>query len=357
MAAKYRSLADMLRGEISKLANSGRGRIPTEMEIAEQYGVSRQTVRNALDLLEQEGLIERRQGSGSYIRLQKRDSEDAKQIAVITTFIDDYIFPAVLHEAQIIFEKNGYSTLVYATENKVSKEREILSALSVKNVSAILIEGSKTALPTANSDLFMRFKEMGIPVLFIHGTYRNLPDFPSILDDNYKGGYQLAKYLIAKGHKRIAGIFKSDDMQGPERYYGVVSAMLEEGLRINDSSFCWYDTEDRRAIITGHGEDRLDRFINKRLSGSSAVVCYNDEIAFNLIKRMQDCGKSVPEDIAVVSFDNSFYSQIGSVPITSLGHGRERIGNTAADALVSLIKGEEVQSRKLSWEINGRKSG
>ena len=71
MAAKYRSLADMLRGEISKLANSGRGRIPTEMEIAEQYGVSRQTVRNALDLLEQEGLIERRQGSGSYISRER----------------------------------------------------------------------------------------------------------------------------------------------------------------------------------------------------------------------------------------------------------------------------------------------
>ena len=149
--------------------------------------------------------------------------------------------------------------------------------------------------------------------------------------------YLLTNYLIEKGHTRIAGIFKSDDMQGPERYHGVVSAMVDAGLKINDSSFCWYDTEDRKAIISGQGADRIDRFINKRLSGSSAVICYNDEIVFTLIKRMIEFGKRVPEDISVVSFDNSFYSQIGAVPITSLGHKSQRTGKTAAEILISLL--------------------
>ena len=351
-------LADLMRGEIARILKEGSNRLPTEKEISSSYGVSRQTVRNALEMLESEGLIERRQGSGSYIKDVKEEREDAKQIAVVTTFIDDYIFPSILHDVQSIFEKNGYSTLVYATENKVEREREILSSLLEKNVSAILIEGSKTALPTPNTDLFSKLKEMEIPVLFLHGAYHNLPDFPCVLDDNYEGGYLLTRYLIEKGHTKIAGIFKSDDMQGPERYHGVVSAMVDAGLCINDSSFCWYDSEDRKAIIGGHGADRIDRFINKRLSGSSAVVCYNDEIAFTLIKRMIEFGKKVPEDISVVSFDNSFYSQIGAVPITSLGHKSLRTGKTAAQMLLSMIAKESIeQSVMLKWELTSRASG
>ena len=351
-------LADLLRGEIARITKNGSNRMPTEKEISLSYDVSRQTVRNALEVLESEGLIERIQGSGSYIKEIREERTDARQIAVITTFIDDYIFPSILHDAQNIFEINGYSTLVYATENKVEREREILLALLEKNVSAILIEGSKTALPTPNTDIFSRLKKMEIPVLFLHGAYHNLPDFPCVLDDNYEGGYLLAKYLIEKGHSKIAGIFKSDVMQGPERYHGVVSAMVDAGLRINDSSFCWYDSEDRKAIISGQGTDRIDRFINKRLSGSTAVVCYNDEIAFTLIKRMMEFGKKVPEDISVVSFDNSFYSQVGAVPITSLGHKNQMTGKTAAEILVSMLSnGNNEKSIKLKWELTARASG
>lgn len=357
MASKYMQLADLLRGEIARILKEGSNRLPTEKEISQTYDVSRQTVRNALELLESECLIERKQGSGSYIREIKEEREDAKQIAVVTTFIDDYIFPSILHDVQNIFEKNGYSTLVYATDNKIEREREILESLLEKNVSAILIEGSKTALPTPNTDLFEKLRKMEIPVLFLHGAYRNLPDFPYVIDDNYGGGYLLTNYLIEKGHTRIAGIFKSDDMQGPERYHGVVSAMVDAGLKINDSSFCWYDTEDRKAIISGQGADRIDRFINKRLSGSSAVICYNDEIAFTLIKRMIEFGKRVPEDISVVSFDNSFYSQIGAVPITSLGHKSQRTGKTAAEILISLLNKGELQSVELKWELTSRASG
>ena len=157
-------------------------------------------------------------------------------------------------------------------------------------------------------------------------------------------GYLLTNYLIEKGHTRIAGIFKSDDMQGPERYHGVVSVIVDAGLKINDSSFCWYDTEDRKAIISGQGADRIDRFINK------------DEIAFTLIKRMIEFGKRVPEDISVVSFDNSFYSQIGAVPITSLGHKSQRTGKTAAEILISLLNKGELQSVELKWELTSRAS-
>ena len=147
MAAKYQQLASILRSEVQQILRQGGSRLATEAELSERYHMSRQTVRHALKLLAEEHLIERRQGSGSYIRAQSRP-ESTHQIAVITTFLDDYIFPSILHDVQSVFSQAGYSTLVYATENRVSREREILLTLLEKSVSAVLVEGSKTALPT-----------------------------------------------------------------------------------------------------------------------------------------------------------------------------------------------------------------
>ena len=137
MAAKYEQLASILRSEVQQILRQGGSKLATEAELSQRYHMSRQTVRHALKLLEEENLIERRQGSGSYIRQAGR-ADDVHQIAVITTFLDDYIFPSILHDVQSSFAEAGYSTLVFATENKVSREREILLKLLDKAVSAVL---------------------------------------------------------------------------------------------------------------------------------------------------------------------------------------------------------------------------
>ena len=356
MPAKYIQLATQLRGEIASLRFNGQNRLPTEAEIGKRYQVSRQTVRNALRLLQEDGLINKRQGSGSYISERKQTS-DTKQIAVVTTYINDYIFPGILHEIQAELGRNGYSTLIYATENKVEKEREILSDVLSKDVSAIIIEGSKTALPTPNQDLFQQLGQNGIPVLFLHGTYPNLPDFPSVMDDNFSGGYMLASYLMGKGHESIAALFKSDDMQGPMRYFGAASAFVESRMRIRDEYICWYDTKDRDDIMRQMGNSRIEAFLDRIQDNANAIICYNDEIAFTLIQMLQKRGKSVPDDIAVVSFDNSFFSQIGAVPITSLGHLKKGTGDTAAKMILKLLNGEKAESVMLKWNLVQRISG
>lgn len=355
MAAKYEQLASILRSEIQQLARQGQLRLATEAELAARYHMSRQTVRHALSLLEAEGLIRRRQGSGSYIQ-DRAGADDVHQIAVITTFLDDYIFPSILHDAQSVFADAGYSTLVFATENQVSREREILMGLLERKVSAVLVEGSKTALPTPNEDLYQTLRQRKIPVLFLHGIYANLPEFPCLLDDNFRGGYQLAQFLLDRGHRRICGIFKSDDIQGPQRYHGVVTALRDAGAPMYDSGFFWYDTEDRVALLSNEKCGLLDNFLRHRLGQATAVVCYNDEIAHLLIRRLLEAGKRVPEDVAVVSFDNSFYSQIGPVPITSLGHKANRTGRTAAGMLLDILAGKPEKSLRLEWELTIRDS-
>lgn len=356
MAAKYQQLAELLREQLTELARHGDGKLPTEEKLCQTYAVSRQTVRHALGILEEEGLISRRQGSGSYIR-HRSSSSDVRLIAVISSFIDDYIFPTILQDAQNTFARSGYSTLIYSTENRVSTEREILMELLNRSVSGILIEGSKSALPTPNEDIYRQLRAKGVPILFLHGTYSNLSGFPCIYDDNYTGGYKLANYLVRKGHRVLAGIFKSDDVQGPQRYEGMISALRDAGIPIPDTNICWYDTEARRSLIDNRDSSFIDSILQKRLGSATAVICYNDEIAHALIQRALSRGKRVPEDLAVVSFDNSHYSQIGPVPITSLGHKGSRTGRLAAQTLLDMLNGQSVSSFALEWDLIERQSG
>ena len=304
MAAKYQLLADKLREELRRNRGQSGYKLPTELELSRQYQLSRQTVRHTLRLLEEEGLIRRRQGSGSYATGLLPGSPP-RQIAVVTSFLDDYIFPAILHEATEVFSRQGYSTAVYATENRVSREREILLRLLEEPMSGLLVEGSKTALPTPNGDLYQRLRQAGTPMVFLHGAYGELSGIPCVADDNYGGGYQLARYLSGRGHREIAGIFKSDDIQGPLRYHGAVSALRDAGLSIQDSRFAWYDTEDRREMLEGRRPELLLRFLTERLGPATGIICYNDEIAFLLIQQLLEMGRRVPEDVSVVSFDNS----------------------------------------------------
>ena len=78
----------------------------------------------------------------------------------------------------------------------------------------LLVEGTKTCLPNPNLDLYRQLNGRGIPLVFLNGNYAELTGTVSVLDDNYGGGYALVEYLYNKGHRQIAGIFKSDDIQG-----------------------------------------------------------------------------------------------------------------------------------------------
>lgn len=228
MALKYRVLAQLLREELIAHADEALYRLPTERELSDRYRMSRQTVRHALELLEQEGLIQKRQGSGAYAT--GKPSPAAMEIAVITTFVDEYIFPSLLHDMEEVLQKHGYRLRVHVTLNQVSAEREILRSLIERPVGGILVEGTKTALPTPNADLYQRLRQLHIPIVFFQGSYAGLSHVPAITDDNYAGGCRLARYLIDKGHKSIGGIFKSDDIQGIERYSGAVNTIRDAGL-------------------------------------------------------------------------------------------------------------------------------
>ena len=96
--------------------------------------------------------------------------------------------------------------------------------------------------------------------------------------------------------------------------------------------------------------------LNRTLAGCTAVICYNDEIASSIIAYLTQKGINIPEDIAVVSFDNSKYSEMSTPQITSLSHGSTNVGKRAAELLFKIFNDEDCDSELVPWILVQKES-
>lgn len=352
---KYETLSKQLTELISRNLKRGITALPTEATIATQYQVSRQTVRAALSLLKSQGLIESRQGSGSYATGLSPDTSQ-NLIPILIASNQEYIYPYLLTDIRASLASKGYQLQVYPTSNDTSQERRILRSLLEAPPRGMIVEGSKSALPTPNTDLFEKLKAYGTQLLFLHNKYDVLPDEICIKDDNYYGGYLLANHLAELGHTCIAGIFKADDKQGPERYLGVACCLRDLDAELSDRNVGWFRSSDLENLEKKQDSRFLASFIKKQLSGCTAVICYNDEIAYWLIKELSYAGIRVPRDISVVCFDNSYLSELSKTRITTLTHRPHEMSNCVAETMMRMLQGIPVVSQEIPWELVRKES-
>ena len=354
MPAKYIQMANSLRTAISEGEYTSTGRLPTEQKLMQQFGVSRQTVRNALEILAKEGLIQRRQGSGTVVLEQKPKSEN-NTIAIVISFANSYIFPSLLMDAQQVLLESGFSALVYGTDNQFEKERKILLQLLEHPVRGMIVEGTKSALSNPNLDLYLQLRDSGVPMVFLRSCYPEL-SAPVIRDDDESGGYLAAQHLLQKGHTRIGGIFKMDDRQGILRYSGMMHALRDAEISFQEESVFWFDTNQRVSLVEHGATGWLEGYAAQLAQSCTAVICYNDEIAYRLLDILLHSGVRVPQQLAIISFDNSHYSSLGAVGLSSLAPDPGRLGSLAAQAILELVRGGQAQSQKLPWKLVTRKS-
>lgn len=352
---KYEALANTLTERIRRNLQNGISKLPTESQLCAEYHVSRQTVRAALALLHNRGIITSRQGSGSYATgLSSSDRHSA--IPVLISSEQEYIYPQILSDIRSTLTEHEYQLQVYPTGNDTYVERSHLLTLLEDPPRAMIAEGSKSALPNPNLDLYERLRENGTFILFLHNYYPAFKNSIYVKDDNYYGGCLLAEHLVTLGHTRIAGLFKTDDAQGPERYYGVASRLRDLGYPLRDVHVGWYASSDIASLRAKQDTRFLLPFIQERLSGCSAVICYNDEVAYWLIKELTYAGIHVPQDLTVVCFDNSYLSELSSVRITTLTHAPHEIGECAAGCIIEHLRGIPAVSHTIPWQLVRRES-
>mgnify|MGYP002511913610 FL=1 len=145
-------------------------------------------------------------------------------------------------------------------------------------------------------------------------------------------GKKAVEYLIKNGHRSIGGVFKSDDGQGHLRYKGFLSGMLETGIKVKDANVVWLDTEDFLDL------DQWADYLFRRLESCTGVVCYNDEVAYVLSGLCEKRGIAIPDQLSVVSIDNSDLATLAGVKLTSFPHPMEALGRKAAENMISMIE-------------------
>lgn len=341
---KYRQVIEWVKENIAAGHFKPGDRLMSEAELSAKFGLSRQTIRHATGELANEGLVTRVRGSGTYIggALQPRVREHRFQtIAVVSTFYESYIFPPTLKGIERVLSKAGYSMQVSFTDNKITREEAILKTLLEKdNVDGLIVEPAKSALPNPNVRYYRELLRTGIPVLCFNAFYPDL-DVPCVRIDDAGISGKAADLLIDAGHRKIAGIFKSDDGQGKLRYQGYLETLLGRGIPFNEKNVVWIDTTDYRDLSAV--ADNLFR----RIADCTGVVCYNDEVAYQVIDLALKRDMRIPDDLSVVGIDDSYLGGVSRVPFTSFPHPKELLGKKTAENMLQMISNPDFDGNYL----------
>ena len=380
MAIKYKWLVEQLREIISDSIQKGSNKLPTEQELAVRYRVSRQTVRAALAVLEDEREIRRIKGSGAYIT-GLSSLEDRNIVGILIPDEQQYEYPALINDIRMALAAEGFSCKVYPTHNHVDQERQILQFLLKSPLRALIVEPVKSALPSPNTELYQRLIQRGTSILFLGCAYPQLSQIPVIYEDNLYGAGLLVQSLVEKGHSSIAGIFQMDDQRGHERYQGFLDAMQNQGLTVPDRNICWYTTQELDDFRQNRDISFLKKFLERITPDYTAFICEDDFIAWLLWEELSlgqekriapyaplssslqntgfkaaSTGHSFETTIALAAFNTSYLTTSGLLRATTLTHQTHQPGTLAAQMSINKLKGLPVSSQEVPWQLSLPKS-
>ncbi len=233
-------------------------------------------------------------------------------------------FSSILKGASRVANDHGYSVLLADTEETPSRERRTLEDLSLRVDGMIVFSR-------------MREHEMGWmaeidkPLVFF-GSLNELP-IPTVASDDHGGAFMLCQHLRMLGHKRIAYLGFSKSRRDEERLGGIRECLDGTGIALT--------IFDADAPSLAEGE-RLCSSIMLGSGRPDALICYNDLMALGFMKEAENLGVVIPRDISVVGFDNIPYGKYTTPALTTVDLQSERMGATAMDKLLAVIRGEQV---------------
>lgn len=320
---KYQKLYNWAHTLITSGVIKNMDKFPSEPSLQKKFGYSRQTVRTALQKLEEEGLVTRVRGSGTYVSYDcSKVNEERPQVGLLLSYYSDYLFPRVYDGIESCLTEKGYAIEVAVTKNRLNDEAIYLEGILKGDVSGLIIEGSRSAFPNPNIRLYKEIKRRNIPTLFIHNHYENMV-FDSVEMSDKKCSYELTKLLIENGHRRIGGIFKYDDIR-------------------------WYSTKDMEEKLSKKGLLRMYR----RTKDCTAMIVYNDEVANYYMDFLEERGLHVPEDVSLVSFDDAeLLDANNGAQLVSAIHPKYQLGRITAKNLLRMMEDEKWQEKNYSYRF------
>ncbi len=361
---RYRELEQYVRDKIASGAWGPGHQLPTERELATMFGVSRITTSRALLELQKAGLIVREQGRGTFVGRPLEQPESgaiarpAMDMPTRANFAGLNVVAMVLPDtavdsgfkmiegAEKWLRQHHYRLLSSVSDFSLEREAELIHSLLQDGVSNLILYPIDSE---ATTKVVTEVQRQGMRVVIIDRRLNNTP-MPFVGSDNYGAGYQITKHLINVGHRLIA--FASGDVgliaSVADRFRGYCTALTEErlpvdpGLVVNAGQIGWWSArtpqgaslENEREQVA---EKTLDYLFGLKSDRPSAVVAANDRLALMIIRVATRRGIKVPDELAVVGFDNLAESAVAEVPLTTMRQQFRQMGKEAARLILKNI--------------------
>jgi len=258
---------------------------------------------------------------------------ETKTIIVVVPDITNTFFSQILRGIEKTARENGYRVLLGDTRNDVTIEHEYLKALYEKRADGLILLTARMDRNTIES-LIEKY-----PVV-LACEYLEGSNIPTVSIDNISAARKATEHLIKLGHKRIAHIAgPMNVILSRDRLKGYKQAMKTYRLEVDPLLIA----EGDFYYETGYDLMLKLMYIN---NPATAIFAANDEMAIGAIKAIQSQGLKVPEDIAIVGFDNIKMSTIFSPSLTTIGQPMYKIGEKAIHLLLDLIKGKKIRKNQ-----------
>lgn len=356
---RYRQVAEQIRRDVAGGRYTPGERLPSEGALARAFGISRGTLRQALGALGREGLVQTVPGYGSIVSAQSDTTPTTGEdrghvVGVVIPSVARTRIPDLIAGAEAELRAAGYTLLLVSSGDDCDEEARQIRRLVETGVDGLLVY----PVDGASNLAFLRgLLEAGPPLVLIDRYLVGL-SADAVVADNMGGAYSAVRWLIEAGRERI-GLASTRNLGTSsiaERQAGYWWALRQHGRLIEPRLSCtdlerlfnWpvpqteaADLNRRllRTYLTGDGLTGGDR--------PDAVFAVNDTVAFQVLEMADELGLRVPDDLAVVGFDNLASPDYAGVPLTTVDQPRAEIGAAAARIVLQRIAGRPARGERV----------
>lgn len=324
---KYTRVANELRAKIRGGELRPGDRLPSYAEMKAR-GVSQPTLDRVHVVLERDGLIEKRHGSGVFVanaRAAKRPARSRRTptgilgcVGLSSNSEPHPYFARVLAGAQDAAHRAGRDLLLFRESGEV--HWDLLDGLLIFGY------GGREAMMT-------RPEPMPCTAVLVRGFH-----VPHVDTDDFAALRTLTGHLLERGHRRIAYLASSLDYESSQRLQGYRATLMDAGIGAEASWVRAFTNEtfDPKIGFTGYGERALQRWLGEdwRELGCTALLCHNDEVAAGALRALHGAGIRVPQDVAVAGFDGLQLAEHLNPPLTTMEAPLYRIGARGTERLL-----------------------
>ena len=322
----YAQVADKLKQRIENGEWLDGDSIPSEKALCREYDVARGTMRQALRLLEDAGVLRREQGRGTFVSLS---TQKTQHLAFIVPYVRDSAVSSILVGFQEVAEQAGYSVIFNHVNNDIAQQANVIRRLVEQGVWGIALY----PVDSDTLDPILALVETAYPIVLVD-RYLKAISTDYVMSDHFGGALRAVHYLLDGGHLRVGLVtWLSPAISMEHRALGYAHALRERGIEPDPALVCevaGYPTVDLEPIIAYLADP----------ARPTAVLAANDQIAAALYRAAGVIGLNIPNDLAVIGFDNLDLSAHLDPPLTTIAQPFLEIGHTAAELLVRRIKGE-----------------